>query len=115
MAPAARHGPTSCSAIASARPPIRKLTRFREGPSVGLGFEVQLNRPYAGGYITENYGRPARDVHAMQIEINRGLYINEATLRPTAGFRKLQADLKSLARPLFNDLCALLERRAAAE
>jgi len=54
-------------------------------------------------------------VHAVQIEINRGLYLDEASLRPTAGFRKLQADLKSLAGPLFNDLCALLERRAAAE
>jgi N-formylglutamate amidohydrolase len=92
-----------------------KITRFLKELLVGLGYEVQMNRPYAGGYITENYGRPARDVHAVQIEINRGLYLDEATLRPTAGFRKLQADLKSLAAPLFNDLCALLERRAAAE
>jgi N-formylglutamate amidohydrolase len=74
-----------------------------------------MNRPYAGGYITEHYGRPPRDVHAVQIEINRGLYLNEQTLRPTAGFAELQRDLKSLAGPLFNELPALLQRRAAAE
>ena len=50
-----------------------------------------MNRPYAGGYITEHYGRPARDVHAVQIEINRGLYLDELTLRPTAGFDEAAA------------------------
>ena len=54
-------------------------------------------------------------MHAVQIEINRGLYLNELTLRPTAGFAELQRDLQSLAAPLFTELPALLERRAAAE
>jgi len=92
-----------------------KITRFLKDLLVGLGYEVQMNRPYAGGYITEHYGRPARDVHAVQIEINRGLYLNELTLRPTTAFAELQRDLKSLAAPLFNELPAVLERRAAAE
>jgi N-formylglutamate amidohydrolase len=92
-----------------------KITRFLKDLLAGLGYEVQMNRPYAGGYITEHYGRPARDVHAVQIEINRGLYLNELTLRPTLAFAELQRDLKSLAAPLFNELPALLERRAAAE
>jgi N-formylglutamate amidohydrolase len=92
-----------------------KITRFVKELLAGLGYEVQMNRPYAGGYITEHYGRPARDVHAVQIEINRGLYLNELTLRPTAAFAELQRDLKDLAGPLFNELPALLERRAAAE
>jgi N-formylglutamate amidohydrolase len=92
-----------------------KITRFLKDVLAGLGYEVQMNRPYAGGYITEHYGRPARDVHAVQIEINRGLYLNELTLRPTADFAELQSDLKSMAGPLFNELPALLERRAAAE
>ncbi len=92
-----------------------KITRFLKDALSGLGYEVHMNRPYAGGYITEHYGRPARDVHAVQIEINRGLYLDELTLRPTAGFAELQRDLQSLAGPLFNDLPALLERRAAAE
>jgi N-formylglutamate amidohydrolase len=42
-----------------------------------LGFETTRNRPYAGGYITEHYGAPASDLHALQIEINRGLYMDE--------------------------------------
>jgi N-formylglutamate amidohydrolase len=92
-----------------------KITRFLKDALTGLGYEVQMNRPYAGGYITEHYGRPTRDVHAVQIEINRGLYLNELTLRPTAGFAELQRDLRSLAAPLFTELPALLERRAAAE
>jgi N-formylglutamate amidohydrolase len=92
-----------------------KITRFLKDVLAGLGYEVQMNRPYAGGYITEHYGRPASDVHAVQIEINRGLYLNELTLRPTADFAELQSDLKSMAGPLFNELPALLERRAAAE
>jgi N-formylglutamate amidohydrolase len=92
-----------------------KITRFVKDHLAGLGYEVQMNRPYAGGYITEHYGRPAREVHAVQIEINRGLYLNELTLRPTLGFAELQRDLKSLAPPLFNELPALLARRAAAE
>ncbi len=74
-----------------------KITRFLKDLLVGLGYEVQMNRPYAGGYITEHYGRPARDVHAVQIEINRGLYLNELTLRPTAAFAELQRDLKTIA------------------
>jgi N-formylglutamate amidohydrolase len=92
-----------------------KITRFLKDALTALGYEVHMNRPYAGGYITEHYGRPARDVHAVQIELNRGLYLDELTLRPTAGFAKLQRDLLSLAVPLFNDLPALLEHRVAAE
>ena len=92
-----------------------KITRFLKDALSNLGYEVHMNRPYAGGYITEHYGRPARDVHAVQIEINRGLYLDELTMRPKAGFDKLQRDLQALAAPLFNDLPALLEHRAAAE
>lgn len=92
-----------------------RITRFLKDALCGLGYEVHMNRPYAGGYITEHYGRPTRDVHAVQIEINRGLYLDELTMRPTAAFDELQRDLKSLAAPLFNELPVLLERRAAAE
>ena len=92
-----------------------KITRFLKEALSSLGYEVHMNRPYAGGYITEHYGRPGRDVHAVQIEINRGLYLDERTLKPTKGFAGLQRDLQSLAGPLLTTLPALLERRAAAE
>jgi len=63
----------------------------------GLGYRVARNTPYAGGYTTEHYGRPSRRVHALQIEINRALYLDEATLKPTAGFDTLKADLDRVA------------------
>lgn len=51
-----------------------------------LGFAAVRNKPYAGGFITEHYGRPARGLHALQIEVNRGLYVDEATLRKRPQF-----------------------------
>ena len=61
-----------------------------------LGYRVARNAPYAGGYTTEHYGRPARRTHALQIEINRALYLDEETLQPTAGFARLRDDLEDL-------------------
>jgi len=42
------------------------------------GFAVAINAPYAGGYTTDHYGRPRRHRHALQIELNRALYMEEA-------------------------------------
>jgi len=61
---------------------------------------VARNTPYAGGYTTEHYGRPARRVHALQIEINRALYLDEARLAPTAGFERLRRDVAALTASL---------------
>ena len=65
-----------------------------------LGYRVARNTPYAGGYTTEHYGRPARRTHALQIEINRALYLDEATLIPNSGFGRLKRDLEQLTRAL---------------
>ena len=46
----------------------------------GLGYTVSRNAPYAGGYTTRHYGRPLQGIHALQIEISRDLYMDEATL-----------------------------------
>ena len=43
----------------------------------GRGYHVMRNRPYAGGFITEHYGKPAAGWHALQIEVSRGLYMDE--------------------------------------
>src|ERR1700733_5155920 len=51
-----------------------------------MGYRVARNAPYAGGYTTEHYGRPGRKVHALQIELSRALYFDEAEQLPTAGF-----------------------------
>lgn len=58
-----------------------------------LGYSISRNKPYAGGYITEHYGKPGLGCHALQIEVNRCLYMNERTLQPTATFAQLRADL----------------------
>lgn len=92
-----------------------RLTRFTRDVLTGLGYDVQLNRPYAGGFITEHYGRPARRFHALQLEINRGLYLDEATMLPTAAFAELERHLAILTRRLFKEMPQLFERRMAAE
>ena len=63
------------------------------GLLAAMGYTVAHNKPYAGGFITEHYGRPARKLHALQIEINRGLYMDERTFRKSAGFYALADDL----------------------
>jgi N-formylglutamate amidohydrolase len=92
-----------------------KLTNFLSETISGLGYDVLLNRPYAGGFITENYGRPHQNLHAIQLEINRRLYLDEATIERSSGFDSLQRDLTTIVEKLFADGPALLRRRDAAE
>jgi N-formylglutamate amidohydrolase len=92
-----------------------KLTRFVREILQRGGYEVQVNRPYAGGFITEHYGSPAQGVHALQLEINRALYLDEATFSKNKDFPKLVRTLSEMASRLFSALPLLLERRAAAE
>jgi N-formylglutamate amidohydrolase len=61
-----------------------------------MGYAVARNAPYAGGYTTAHYGRPSRGVHALQIEINRALYMDERTLAPSPRFARLRADHEQL-------------------
>ncbi len=72
------------------------VTRLVEEILQGEGYRVARNTPYAGGYTTEHYGRPHRGIHALQIEINRSLYMNERNLAPSRGFAGLRADLDLL-------------------
>jgi N-formylglutamate amidohydrolase len=46
----------------------------------GNGFTVEVNNPYAGGFITRNYGNPSKGIHTIQIEINRKIYMDENKL-----------------------------------
>jgi N-formylglutamate amidohydrolase len=58
-----------------------------------MGFVVARNKPYAGGFITEHYGRPAKGLHAIQIEVNRALYVDETTLRKKPEFETVRAGI----------------------
>jgi N-formylglutamate amidohydrolase len=61
-----------------------------------IGYGVARNNPYSGGYVTQFYGRPAEKVHALQIEINRALYMDEIGLVRGPGFARLASDLARL-------------------
>ena len=56
----------------------RALTILVEETLREMGYSVMRNTPYSGGFITRNYGCPDKQIHAIQIEINRGLYMNES-------------------------------------
>jgi N-formylglutamate amidohydrolase len=63
----------------------------------GRGYVVSRNKPYAGGFITEHYGNPAVGLHAIQLELNRALYMDERRYERAASFQNVAADLESLA------------------
>lgn len=67
------------------------------------GYVVARNTPYAGGWTTETYGRPEQGLHALQVEISRGLYLDEARLEPSAGFDRLRGTVERLARALTDE------------
>jgi N-formylglutamate amidohydrolase len=81
-----------------------------------LGYSVSRNKPYAGGFITEHYGNPAAGLHAIQLEINRALYMDEKRYQRSSNFARLAADLELLAGRLGEiPLEELRPYRAAAE
>lgn len=82
----------------------REIIRFAQDILTGMGYRVALNKPYAGGYITEHYGRPAAGTHALQIEVNRGLYMNEETFEKLPAFDALAGDLERFAAAMIAEL-----------
>jgi N-formylglutamate amidohydrolase len=61
------------------------------------GFKAGLNDPFAGGHVIERHARPARGVHALQLEIDRRCYLDEAMARPGAGFDAVATLIEMLA------------------
>ncbi|MEN0074860.1 MAG: N-formylglutamate amidohydrolase [Paracraurococcus sp.] len=70
-----------------------RATRRAEELLSGLGYRVRRNDPYAGGYVTRHYGRPREGVHALQVEVSRPLYMDEARIERLPRMLGLQADL----------------------
>jgi len=84
--------------------------RAMEALLQGQGFRVQRNDPYAGGYITRHYGRPRENTHAIQIEIARGLYMDEGRVERTQGFGVFRAQMDQVVASLVGlDWAALLK------
>jgi N-formylglutamate amidohydrolase len=81
-----------------------------------LGYSVSRNKPYAGGFITEHYGNPAAGLHALQLELNRALYMDERRFERSASFARMAGDLETLAERIAAiPLQELQPYRAAAE
>jgi N-formylglutamate amidohydrolase len=75
---------------------------------------VVRNKPYAGGFITEHYGEPALGRHALQIELNRGLYMDERNMQKKPGFGALAEDLNQTFVQVIADLEGELTNRPIA-
>ncbi len=73
------------------------LTAAVERTLRDLGYSIGRNKPYAGGFITEHYGAPMNGYHAIQIEVNRSIYMDERRLERTDGFHRMVADFAKLA------------------
>ncbi len=69
------------------------LTAWLQHALEACGYTVVRNTPYAGGWTTERYGRPEQQADCLQVELNRALYLDEATLTPNRRFPTLQRDL----------------------
>ena len=67
-----------------------------EGAFARGGLRVARNAPFAGAYITQAYGRPSRNQHAVQVEIDRSLYMDENAILPNENFAALQEVLREV-------------------
>lgn len=68
-----------------------------EAAFAAAGLAVARNTPFAGAYIAQTYGQPSRRQHAIQIEIDRALYMDEASIRPNGNFEALQKLLREVS------------------
>jgi len=69
------------------------FTEFVRATLAGMGYNVKVNDPYKGVELVRAYSNPRGGRHSLQIELNKRLYMDEATLEKTSGFRELQANL----------------------
>ena len=83
-----------------------QLTNLVERTFRQRGLSVVRNAPYAGGYTTRRYGRPKRHVHALQIEVNRRLYMDELAVEPSPGM----TDLIETVDLVISEICRLAAR-----
>ena len=82
---------SSCSA---------SITAFVDRHLNRLGYKVVRNRPYAGGYTTQHYGRPSKAIHALQVEVNRALYMDEVRIEPLPTLPMLSDQLVGMVEAL---------------
>lgn len=76
------------------------ISEIVETALVAAGLKISRNKPYSGGFFTENHGRPRYQRHALQIEINRALYMDESSHEKNAGFDTLKSVLTGISHQL---------------
>jgi N-formylglutamate amidohydrolase len=92
------------------------ITALLEDLLRAQGLKVVRNKPYAGGFITQTHGNPLTGRHALQIEINRALYMSERTFEPTGNFEPLKTVLRLALQSLLGEIDDMLKpMRLAAE
>jgi N-formylglutamate amidohydrolase len=77
-----------------------QVTYAAECAFAGQGFQVARNTPYSGGHTTQLYGRPGLCAHALQIEINRSLYLDEERVERSARFADICSRIGAALRNL---------------
>jgi len=88
------------------------VERIEEG-LVEAGLQVARNTPFAGAYIAQHYGRPSRNQHVVQLEINRALYMNESEISPSSNFENFRSVLNRVIPQII--AVGVQESRLAAE
>jgi N-formylglutamate amidohydrolase len=74
----------------------REVVDRIEAAFTDAGLKVARNAPFAGAFIAQSYGRPSRRQHVVQIEIDRRLYLEEASIKPSADFDAFQRLLEGV-------------------
>lgn len=95
----------------------RDLTSIAEELLIRAGFRVRRNVPYSGGFTTQHYGNPNQGRHALQIEINRAIYMNERKMEPLPVFEEIREKLQWVSKNLmrrFTEMQAGLRRAGQA-
>jgi N-formylglutamate deformylase len=87
------------------------LTAWAENAFATAGFSIVRNSPYAGGYTTALYGRGPAGCHALQIEINRSLYLEEDSLQRRPSFDLVQKRLNDALVKLTEMPLTIITRR----
>jgi len=81
-----------------------RLMTLAADVAAGHGVLTSQNHPYAGDHLIERHGRPERDFHALQLEIDRALYLDVTLDRPGPGLARIQGVVAAIAEALANEL-----------
>ena len=101
------------------RPDIILGNRYGASASAGVfemvemafkaqGFVVGRNTPFAGGYITQKHGTPSRNQHVIQVEIDRGLYMNEAEVLKSIHFKDVQTRVSNTCQEICQNIAPMM-------